>query len=103
METSSAIKTGYLSSGFGSLILSISYLMYASVLMYFGILKKWSGFRVFSIVIFGFVILKTYFIDIWSLSEVLRILAFIILGIVILIVGYFYTKNKEKIRGFLKS
>jgi uncharacterized membrane protein len=70
-------------------------------LMYFGVIKKWSGFRIFAIVIFGFVILKAYFSDIWYLSEIWRILAFIILGFVILGVGYFYTKNKEKIKDFL--
>ena len=101
MEINSMQDAGYLSYSAASLTLSFIYLLYAAVLMYFGVVKKWSGFRIFAIFIFGFVILKTYLFDISYLSEIWRILAFIILGFVILGVGYFYTKNKEKIKSFL--
>ena len=86
-----------------SILLSIIYMAYASVMMWAGIVKNWSGFRIFAIVLFGFVIVKAYFVDIWDLSEIIRILAFIILGLVLLGAGYYYTKNKEKIKNFLKD
>ena len=92
-----------ISNDFASVLLSVSYLFYASSMMYVGVIKRYSGFRLFSIVIFSFVILKTFFVDIWELDDLLRILAFIVLGFVLLGVGFYYTKNAKKIKEFLFS
>lgn len=101
MEVSSVEYAGYISSDTASLLLSLLYLIYAGVLMYVGVVKKWSGFRIFAIVIFSFVILKAYLLDIWILSEIWRISSFIILGLAILSVGYLYSKNKKRLKDFL--
>lgn len=103
MELSSAASVGYISHDISSLVLSMLYMTYASVLMWIGIAKNYSGFRIFSIVLFAFVIAKAYLFDIWELGELLRIFAFIILGLVTLTVGYYYAKNSEKIKFFLKG
>lgn len=101
IEINSMQSAGYMSEQAASLYLSLAYLIYAGVLMYFGIAKRLSGFRIFALFVIAVVILKAYFHDIWDMDEIWRVLAFIILGFFILIVGYVYTKNKDKIKDFL--
>jgi uncharacterized membrane protein len=85
---------GYISSSTSSFIISVCYLLYGIILMYFGMKKDWKSFRILAMVIFGFIVLKSYLIDIWQISEIWRVMAFITLGFVILGVGYFYSKRK---------
>ncbi len=103
LELNSSVNASYISSDNSSLFLSIFYLLYAGLLIWIGLVKKYIGFRIFGLLLIGFVILKTYFIDVWSFGEITRILAFIILGLFVLIVGYFYSKNLDKIKEFIQA
>ena len=85
-----------------SLLLSVSYLLYGGILIWIGILKKYVGFRMFGLGLISFVILKTYLVDIWDFEEITRILAFVILGIFVLIISFYYSKISENLKGFLK-
>lgn len=52
----------------------------------------------------GIVILLTGFvflIDIWKFEPLYRILSFMTLGVVLLVIGYFYNRFEEKLRRWL--
>jgi uncharacterized membrane protein len=103
IELKSNMRAGYISTDAFSVLLSVFYMIYAIILMWIGVVKEWVGFRIFAIILFIFVVGKAYLVDIWDLSELIRILAFIILGIVLLGTGYYYTKNSEKIKKIWKD
>ncbi len=96
-------KARYISEDSAVVAISITFLIYASVLMFIGIYKKYFGFRILSLILFVFVILKSYLFDIWSLDAIYRIIAFIALGVITLFVGYYYNKHKEKVLDFIKG
>jgi uncharacterized membrane protein len=42
-----------------------------------------------------------FFVDVWAFNPVYRILSFIVLGVVLLLVGYFYNRFEEKLRRWI--
>jgi len=44
-----------------------------------------------------------FLIDVWILSEIYRVVAFLFLGITLLVVGYLYYRFKDRITIFLKA
>ena len=91
-----------ISDNTASLLLSVFYLLYGGILIWIGIFKKYSGFRMFGLGLIGFVILKTYLVDILDFEEITRILAFVILGIFILIISFYYSRISENLKEFLE-
>lgn len=57
---------------------------------------RWSGLAILTCAL-G----RVVFLDIWRLETIFRILSFMALGIVLLILGFIYTKYQEKIREWL--
>ncbi|PID83143.1 hypothetical protein CSB11_02810 [Candidatus Campbellbacteria bacterium] len=82
-------------------MLPIFYTIYSFGMLYLGVLRKSSFYKNFAIIIFGYVILKLYFVDVWAFDPLFRIIAFLALGLIMLIASYYYYKNKEKIKEFL--
>ncbi len=77
------------------LSLSGIWLMYSVVLMITGIWRKFSGFRIASIVLFGITILKIFTYDLSFLETLYRIFSFIGLGLILLGVSYMYQRFKH--------
>jgi uncharacterized membrane protein len=77
------------------LSLSGIWLMYSVVLMIVGIWRKFSGFRIASIVLFGMTILKIFTYDLSFLETLYRIFSFIGLGLILLGVSYMYQRFKH--------
>jgi len=50
---------------------------------------------------FGLTILKVFLVDSSSLSDVNRIISFIMLGVILLSVSFFWYRNRERIKQFL--
>ena len=44
---------------------------------------------------------RVFFVDVWAFNEVARIVSFIVLGTVLLLVGYFYNRFAENLRRWL--
>ncbi len=57
---------------------------------------RWSGLLVLTCALGRVVIL-----DVWRLETIYRILSFMALGVVLLVLGFIYTKYQEKIREWL--
>ncbi len=103
LELNLAEKNNVFSENLASLLLNISYLIYGGILIFLGFFKKYRGFRIFGLLLLAFIILKTYIVDIWNLGELTRIVAFIFLGIFILLISFYYAKIKENLKEFLSE
>ncbi len=65
------------------------------VLMIIGMRRKNVTLRVLALVLFGITLLKLFFYDIANISEGGKIVAFILLGILLLIISFMYQKLKK--------
>lgn len=84
-----------------SLSLSVIWAVYASILMALGMARRIKGARIFALVLFGIVIGKVFLFDMQSLSEIYRILAFIVLGMLLLLISFLFYKYKAQIKEFI--
>ena len=81
--------------------LSVTWALYSSVLIGIGFAKKYKLLRWIALILFGITISKVFFLDLSFLKGFPRILSFIILGLLLLGVGFIYNKYKEKIKEFI--
>jgi uncharacterized membrane protein len=81
------------------LSLSILWTLYASAIIGAGIMKKIRLLRVMGILLAGAAIIKVFLFDLSALQTIYRIVSFIVLGMVLLIVSYFYNRFKNRIFG----
>jgi hypothetical protein len=64
-------------------------------LLIFGIRKQWKQLRIIALSLLGLTILKLFVYDINNVSETGKIIAFILLGVLILIISFVYQKIKK--------
>ena len=64
-------------------------------LLIFGIKKQWKQLRIIALSLLGLTILKLFLYDINNVSETGKIIAFILLGVLILIISFVYQKIKK--------
>jgi uncharacterized membrane protein len=81
------------------LSLSVLWALYATILTGVGIAKKIRGARILGILLLGATILKVFLVDLSELQTVYRIISFIVLGLLLLSVSYFYNRFKHFIFG----
>lgn len=81
-----------------SIILSIFWLIYSIILLAIGIVSKNKGVRLGGLALLILAIFKLFFIDLWSLGTLYRIISSISLGAVLLAVSFVYQKNKNYIK-----
>jgi uncharacterized membrane protein len=78
---------------------SISVLVaaYAVVLVAVGIFQRSAPTRVLGVALIGFVVLKLYLYDVWLLGQFYRMAAFAILGVLLLLMSYFYSRFRRSV------
>lgn len=74
---------------------SLYIIVYAIGLFYAGILRRLTVLRKASLIMFLFAVTKVLLWDLWELGSGYRIASFIILGLVLLGVGYWYQNNQD--------
>lgn len=84
-------------SGQYALGLSIISGLYALGLLFFGIRKQLQYMRVSAIVLLGMTLLKLFLYDLSSLSTISKTVVLIILGVILLLASFLYTKYKDSI------
>ncbi len=89
-------------SQFRDVLLSITWAVYGSIVMIFGIYKYSRFCRLFGLALLGVVIFKIFFMDASGLETAYKILAYITLGVILLIAGFLYNKFKDRIINFVK-
>ena len=69
----------------------------AFVFLYFGIKNSKKEWRVFSLILIAITVVKLFTYDIGNVSQGGKILAFIILGVVLLVISFMYQRIKKAI------
>lgn len=69
--------------------------LFSFILLVIGIKKQWKNVRIISLALLGLTILKLFIYDIKNVSETGKIVAFILLGVLILIISFVYQKVKK--------
>jgi Predicted membrane protein (DUF2339) len=84
---------------------AISVLMglYAVMLVTLGVAARAAIHRVAGLALVGVVVGKLYLIDVWELSRVFRIAAFLALGVLLLVVSYLYSRFRPSIEKLLRG
>lgn len=60
-----------------------------------GLKRKSLNMRIFGLSLLGFVLLKIFAVDVWEMTELGRIIAFISLGILILVIAFMYQRIRK--------
>jgi Predicted membrane protein (DUF2339) len=78
---------------------SISVLVaaYAVVLVAAGVVQRSAPTRVLGVALIGLVVLKLYLYDVWLLSLFYRMAAFAVLGALLLLMSYFYSRFRRSV------
>lgn len=81
------------------LSLSIIWTIYAAGLVFIGIIRKGRLLRFLGICLIAITIVKVFFFDLSELETIYRIVSFVILGLLLLAVSYFYNRYRDRIFG----
>lgn len=65
------------------------------VLMIIGMQRQMQQLRIISLTLFAITLLKLFILDVWDMSEAGRIIAFSLLGVILLVVSFLYQKLKK--------
>jgi uncharacterized membrane protein len=80
-----------------NLLMSLWWAILAVGALVFGGSVSSHGLKQVSLLLFTLTIAKVFLYDVWALDLVYRIVAFIVLGVILLSVSFGYNQNKEKI------
>ncbi len=83
------------------LSLTALWAVYAIILIVVGIWRRLRPVRLAGLGLLAIPILKLFFFDVWVLVTVYRILAFVGLGLLLLVSAYLYQRYSKAIRGFI--
>ncbi len=84
-----------------NLSLTALWAVYAVILLVIGIAKRWRVVRLGALALLAVSIVKVFVYDVWVLERVYRIIAFVGLGVLLLVSAYLYQRYSKAIRGFL--
>lgn len=92
-----------LSKHFGLLYLSIIWAVLSSVLIYKGLKNNIPEYSKIGFALIAVTILKLYLYDVWEMDNVSRIIAFIILGIILLLSSFLFQRLKKIIKNLVEN
>jgi uncharacterized membrane protein len=78
------------------LMVSVTWGAYATALIVIGLQRRYAPIRYFAMVVFGITILKVFAFDMADLERIYRVGSVIILGLLLLLTSYLYTRSKER-------
>jgi uncharacterized membrane protein len=84
-----------------NLSLTALWAVYAVILLVIGIAKRWRVARLGALSLLSVSIVKVFVYDVWVLERLYRIMAFVGLGVLLLVSAYLYQRYSKAIRGFL--
>ena len=80
------------------LMVSVTWGVYATVVILIGLRRRYAPIRYFAIVLFGIALLKVFLVDLETLGGVYRIAGFMVVGLVLLVVSFLYQRNAATAR-----
>ena len=84
-----------------SLSLSVLWAIYAGCLLALGMLKNWQMVRLGGLVLLVVPLVKLFLVDTFELDQGYRVVAYMSLGLIMLVGGFFYQKHRSAIKEFL--
>ena len=88
---------------FRILYLPIIWAVLASVFIYKGLKRETSEYSKIGFVLIAIMILKLYTYDVWEMDNISRIIAFIILGIILLLSSFLFQRLKKIIKNLVEN
>jgi uncharacterized membrane protein len=85
-----------------SAAISILLMSYALLLVGLGVAARSGVSRVLGLGLVGVVVLKLYLYDVWQLRRVYRVIAFTVLGALLLLTSFLYSRYRDKIENWWK-
>ena len=82
-----------------NLALSVLWLVYAIALLAGGMVRRSPGLRWQALALLGVVVVKVFFVDLSFLQRFYRIVSFLLLGLVLMLVSFFYQRGILRHRG----
>jgi uncharacterized membrane protein len=98
-EVWDSLGTQGASSSAQNLSLTAVWAFYAIVLLVIGIVKRWRLVRLWALGLLIVPIVKVFIYDVWALETIYRIVAFVGLGLLLLISAYIYQRYSQVIKG----
>ncbi len=98
-EVWDSLGTQEASSSAQNLSLTALWAFYAIVLLAIGIVKRWRLVRLWALGLLTIPIGKVFLWDVWALETIYRIIAFVGLGLLLLIGAYLYQRYSQVIKG----
>lgn len=81
--------------------ITISWTLLAACIFAAGLALRERPYRLGGLIILGATVARIFFVDVWQLETVYRIVSFILLGVVLLALGFVYNRFAEKFRDWL--
>ncbi|HET6454714.1 MAG TPA: DUF2339 domain-containing protein, partial [Armatimonadota bacterium] len=100
---SRTVENGFREISASAVALSAVWVVYGVIMLAVGIGLRYRPARIMAIVLFGLVIAKTFLYDVWILEKVYRVIAFVGLGVVLLVASYIYQTHRDQIRQFMRG
>ncbi len=91
-----------LAKHFSLLYLPIIWAILASLFFYKGLKSETAEYSKIGFALIGVMIVKLYASDVWKMDNVSRIIAFIILGIILLLISFLFQRVKKIIRNIVE-
>jgi hypothetical protein len=93
--------TKWVSQGTEGFYITASWAVLAFVFFVAGLILRDRRYRWFGLAILGCAIGRVMFLDIWKLATIYRVLSFMALGVVLIVLGFIYTRYQEQIKKWL--
>jgi uncharacterized membrane protein len=77
------------------LMLSLGWGLYGAVAVAAGLWRAYAPLRYIGISVIAVTVLKVFFVDLWGLGGIYRVIGFVTLGILLVVVSYFYQRSRR--------
>jgi hypothetical protein len=85
----------------GGFLLTICWSLYAFVVLGVGFILRERTYRLLGLMILGTAVARVFLVDVWQFETIYRILSFLVLGAVLLAIGFLYNRLAETLRRWL--
>jgi len=79
-------------------LLSVSWAIFGLVLMVLGFMVARPQVRIQAISVLLLAVAKAFLVDVWELETIYRVVSFIVLGVILLLASFLYSKFRDKIK-----
>lgn len=78
------------------LMLSLGWGLYGAAAIAAGLWRAYAPLRYIGITVIAITVLKVFFVDLWGLGGIYRVIGFVTLGILLVVVSYFYQRSRRE-------